>query len=225
MSENLLKKEIAKTKKPENPEDRMINDAVIRLAKEANEIRSEQKWDNVLFTHKFIPFFKKWLFLSFSPFYRQTETTIFSLEKQNSNIILDCSYWLDAKTIAIDEHFYENLVKMFSSVAETDEFKESIEIFNDLAGKEYFDLTIFYETDMQYSRKNLFVRVPSEYFKSFIDCSNGTLKTKAMSVPCDGVVFFPHLTLQDYVGKDGEINGYRFRCTGIDGNNILLTFA
>lgn len=225
MSENLLKKEIARTKKPENTEDQKINEAILRLAKEANEIRSEQKWDNVLFTHKFIPFFKKWLFLSFSPFYKDTETTIFSLEKQNSNIILDCSYWLDAKTIAIDEHFYENLVKMFSSVAETDEFRDTIRIFNDLAGKEYFDLTIFYEADMQYSRKNLFVQVDSNYFKSFVDPSNGKLKIKEMLVPCNDVTLLPPLTLQSYLGKNGEINGYRFTCAKVEGNQISLNFA
>ena len=225
MSENLLKKEIAKTKNLESPEERKINEALVRLANEANEIRSEQKWNNVLFTHKFIPFFKKWLFLSFSPFYKQTETTIFSLEIQNSNVILDGSYWLEAKTIAIDEHFYENLVKMFSSVTETDEFKESIEIFDNLAGKEFFDLTVFYEGDMQYSRKNLFVRVKSDIFKSFINNSNGELMTKEISLPCEGFNLLPSLSLPDYLGKNGEINGYRFICTGIDGNNILLTFA
>lgn len=225
MSENLLRREITKSKSPESVEDRTINESIIRLAKEANEIRSEQRWNNVLFGCRFIPFFKKWLFLSFSPFYKGTETTIFSLEKQDMDVVLDCSYWLDTKKIKIDEKFYERLVEMFSSVIKTDEFNYSISLFNDLANKESFDLTIFYAGEMQYSRQNLIVRVDSNYFKSFIDPSNGEIKEKEICVSCDAVSLFPPLTLQDYLGKNGEINGYRFTCTKVDGNQISLTFA
>lgn len=225
MSKNLLLTKINENRLTLTKTEELVKISIERLAKEANDIRSQQQWKNVLFGCKYIPLFKKWLFLVRSPYYKETETTIFALAIENETIVLDCSFWLDEKRYTISESFYNDLIDVFLAIIDTSDFSNMILVFNDLANKNTYDLTIFWGDYLQYTPENLYIKVGSSYFKTLIDDSTGKCKEKSFSIKCDKInIVQQPFALNDYKGKLGEINGYRVICADVNENNLTLDF-
>lgn len=226
MSENLLQTKINESRRPLTAIEECVKNSIERLAKDANDIRSQQRWENVLFDYKYIPLFKKWLFLVYSPYYKETETTIFALAIENETVVLDCSFWLEEKKYKISESFYNDLTDAFLAIIDTSDFSSMILVFNDLANKRTYNLTIFWGDYLQYSPENLYIKIDSVHFKSLIEESTGKPKEQSFSIKCDerNIVHQPY-AFSDYKLKLGEINGYRVVCTEVNGNDLTLQFV
>ena len=226
MSENLLKKKIQEQQNVFTTEEEIVKNSITQLAIDANNIRSEQSWENVLFGIRYISLFKKWLFFVHSPYYRETETTVFSLALENDGVVFECSFWLEEKKYKIDTEFYNCLTDDFLAIIKTSEFTEMICVFNDLVNTRLFDLTVFYEEYMRYSPANLYVKVDSSFFKSLMDERNGTPRIYDFDLVCnaENLVHQPY-PLDMYKEKYGEINGYRVVCIDVQGNVIKLKFV
>lgn len=226
MCENLLKKKLEELKFNTTKEENIVENAMIFLERDANGIRKEQHWENVLFSFRYLHVYKKWLFLIRSPYYKETETTVFSLCMKNDVVVLDSSFEIEEKKYKVEETFYNNLADAFLAMVKTDEFVELKGIFDDLVNKDFFDLTVFLGEYKHYSPNNLYIKVNSNFFKELIDATTGMPRNGTFSVVCDetSLVHQPFL-LSDYVGKYGEINGFRIVCMDVNNNALLFQFV
>lgn len=226
MCENILRQKIREHRINSTTEEDIVKRDIDLLKSDANGIRVDQHWENILFGQRYIPLFKKWLFFIYSPYYRETETTLFSLALEGDVVVLECSFWLEEKKYKVDEGFYNHLTDDFLAIINTSEFSEMLRVFNDLANKETFGLTMFYEEYLRYTPKNLYINVDSHYFKQQIDANTGKPHNNEFSVVCDEetMVHQPYV-INEYVGKLGEINGFRVICIGVQGYTIELKFV
>ncbi len=226
MIENLLKKKLKENKSVPTKEEDIVKRSLIFLERDANGIRNDQHWENMLFSYRYIPVFKKWLFLVSSPYYKETETTIFSLYVENDIVILSSSFWLEEIKYKIEETFYNDLADAFLTMVKTDGFVELNKIFNDLANKQFFDLTIFKGDFKLYSPENLYMKVNNAYFKQLINETTGNPKIREFFVPCteETLVHQPYI-IREYEGKLGEINGFRIICTKAESNGMTFQFV